>query len=151
MEKWARHEHKAKRPLYKVGYTLLYNTHRALRQVGFSSTWNRINFQGCFCYGNFFLVVFLTIAQDYERLGVNRCLQAQSFIQVNHDPITDVCRFVTCGIRPFGAGTPSKPAKNVVIPSRKKSQWKPGGFRSGNSDPCAMSDYSIWSAPVSQA
>lgn len=28
----------------------------------------------------------------------------------------------------------------VVMPSKKKSQWNPGGFRRGNSDPCAMSD-----------
>jgi hypothetical protein len=30
---------------------------------------------------------------------------------------------------------------NVVTPRRKKSQWNPGGLRSGNSDPCAMRDY----------
>lgn len=36
------------------------------------------------------------------------------------------------GTRPFGIGRPRMPATKVVPPSRKKSQWKPPGFLSGN-------------------
>lgn len=42
---------------------------------------------------------------------------------------------------PFGAGMPNRPAIKVVTPSKKKSQWNPGGFFNGNSEPCAMRDY----------
>lgn len=36
-----------------------------------------------------------------------------------------------------------KPATPVVKPSRKMSQWKPAGFRRGNSVPWAMSDDTV--------
>lgn len=49
-----------------------------------------------------------------------------------------------CGIRPLGKGMPRIPATPVVRPSRKMSQWKPGGFLSGNSVPWAMSDETAW-------
>lgn len=50
-----------------------------------------------------------------------------------------------CGISPLGAGTPTSPAMNVKMPSRKKSQWKPGGLTSGNSDDWAIRDDTLWS------
>lgn len=37
-----------------------------------------------------------------------------------------------CGTRPFGMGMPVMPARKVVQPRRKKSQWKPAGFLRGN-------------------
>ena len=43
-------------------------------------------------------------------------------------------------MRPLGNGMPRIPARPVVQPRRKMSQWKPGGLRSGNSDPWAMSE-----------
>jgi hypothetical protein len=36
---------------------------------------------------------------------------------------------------PFEAGSPRIPEAKMTNPSKKKSQWNPGGFRNGNSDP----------------
>jgi hypothetical protein len=36
---------------------------------------------------------------------------------------------------PFDAGSPRMPEAKSTNPSKKKSQWNPGGFRNGNSDP----------------
>lgn len=47
-------------------------------------------------------------------------------------------------MRPLGKGIPRMPATPVVSPSRKMSQWKPGGFLSGNSVPWAMRDETVW-------
>jgi len=44
---------------------------------------------------------------------------------------------------PFEAGSPRIPDANRTNPSKKKSQWNPGGFRNGNSDPWAINDYTV--------
>lgn len=49
-------------------------------------------------------------------------------------------------MRPLGKGMPRMPATPVVSPSRKMSQWKPGGFLSGNSVPWAMRDETVVAA-----
>ena len=48
-----------------------------------------------------------------------------------------------CGIRPLGKGRPRRPATPVVRPRRKRSQWKPAGFLSGNSVPWAIKDETV--------
>ena len=48
-------------------------------------------------------------------------------------------------MRPLGKGIPRKPERPVVRPSKKMSQWKPGGLRRGNSVPWAMRDETLWS------
>jgi hypothetical protein len=40
---------------------------------------------------------------------------------------------------------PIRPEMKVRMPSRRKSQWKPGGLTSGNSDPWAMRAETLWS------
>lgn len=46
-------------------------------------------------------------------------------------------------MRPLGKGRPRIPATPVVRPRRKRSQWKPAGFFSGNSVPWAIRDETV--------
>jgi hypothetical protein len=39
------------------------------------------------------------------------------------------------GRAPLEAGSPRIPEAKITNPSKKKSQWNPGGFLNGNSDP----------------
>ena len=45
--------------------------------------------------------------------------------------------YFTWGTKPLGSGMSMIPAMKLVQPRRKKSQWNPPGFRSGNCFACA--------------
>ena len=70
------------------------------------------------------------VSLDEGAIGIRRCVVTHKEFVWNG----------ACGMRPFGKGVPRRPATPVVIPRRKMSQWKPAGFRSGNSVPCAIRD-----------
>jgi hypothetical protein len=51
-------------------------------------------------------------------------------------PVSQACyNHILQGGLPFEAGSPRIPEAKMTNPSKKKSQWNPGGFRNGNSDP----------------